>query len=163
MSSLGIRYGLVRLGRIGAHLFASPTQDPIGVEGGTHTCGTHAVFSGHGVGLPFCTGRPSFGRQVFRGCLFAIGEGLILLHPCNVGPVHHLRIPFQVIESALLLLLLGPLLQVFQGKVIPLVNLQRGVHGQVPPTETGLVLEPLVDVPDDGGHQVADAAESTPI
>ena len=89
---------------------ASPTQDPIGVEGGTHTCGTHAVFSGRGASLPFCVSRPSFRWQVFCGCFLAIGKDLILLHPYNAGPVHHFRIPFQVIESALLLLLLCPLL-----------------------------------------------------
>ena len=91
----------VWLGRIWACMLASPTQEPVGVEGGTHTCGTHAVFSGHGAGLPFCASRPSFRRQVFRGCFLAISEELILLSPYNAGPVHHFRIPFQVIECTL--------------------------------------------------------------
>ena len=151
------------MGHIWARTFASPTQDPVGVEGGTHTCGTHAIFSGRGASLPFCTSHLSFRRQVFGGCFLAICEELILLPPYNAGPVHHLRIPLQVIESTLLLLLLGPLLQVFHGKVIPLVNPQRGVHGHIPPTETRLVRKPRVDVPDDGGRQVADVVESTPI
>ena len=151
------------MGRVWARMLTSPTQDPVRVEGGTHTRGTHAVFSGCGAGLPFCASRPLFRRQVFRGCFLAIGDELILLSPYNAGPVHHFRIPFQVVESALLFLLLGPLLLVFHGKVIPLVNPQRGVHGHVPPTEMRLVRKPRVDVPDDGGRQVADAAESAPV
>ena len=139
-------------------MLTSLTQDPVRVEGGAHTCGTHIVFSGHGAGLPFCVSRPLFRRQVFCGCFLAIGDELILLSPYNAGPVHHFRIPLQVIESALLFLLLGPLFLVFHGKVIPQVNPQRGVHGHVTPTKMCLVRKPLVDVPDDGGHQVTDAA-----
>ena len=103
------------------------------------------------------------GWQVFRSCFPAIGEELILLPPYNAGPVHHFRIPFQVIESTLLFLLLGPLFLVFHGKVIPLVNPQRGVHGHIPPTEMhawcgshGLMYL------DDGGRQVADAGRIGP-
>ena len=148
---------------VGAYLGSYACQDPVGVKGCTHTCGTHAVFSGRGAGLPFCASRPSFRRQVFCGCFFAIGEELILLSPYNAGPVHHFCIPFQVVESTLLFLLLGPLLLVFHGKVIPLVNPQCGVHGHIPPTETCLVRKPRVDVRDDGGCQVTDVAESAPV
>ena len=103
------------------------------------------------------------GGKFFRGCFLAIGDEFILLSPYNAGPVHHFRISLQIIESALLFLLLSPLLVVFHGKVIPQVNPQRGVHGHVTPAETCLVRKPRVDVPDNGGRQVADAVELAPV
>ena len=51
----------------------------------------------------------------------------------------------------------------FQREVIPLVDPQRGVRGHIPPAEAHFVWEPRVDVSDEGGRQVTDVAETTPI
>ena len=151
---------LVWLGHFGACTLDIPAQDPIGVEGGTHAHRTHTFFSRRSAGLPFRTSCLSFRQQFLHGCLLTIGDGLILLPLYDAGPVDHFCIPLEVVERCTP----GPFVC-----PTPLDAPGRSdLTGQSTtwrawPCTPIRNVKPRVDVPDEGGRQVADLVESTSV